>query len=44
MGGKIDGEFIEQFKEALEKKYLSKLEELGVNFHMIELHQALSTQ
>ena len=44
MGDKIDGEFIEQFKEALEKKYLSKLEELGVNFHMIELHQALSTQ
>jgi hypothetical protein len=44
MGEKINDEFIEQFKEALEKKYLSKLEELGVNLHMIELHKALSMQ
>ena len=44
MGEKIGDEFIEEFKEALEKKYLLKLEELGVNFHMIELHQALSMQ
>jgi hypothetical protein len=35
---KTGGEFIQKFKEALEKKYLSRIEELGVNLHMIELH------
>lgn len=40
--GKV--EFIRNFKDALDKKYLSKIEELGVNFHMIELHQALQTK
>ncbi len=37
-------EFIKKFKEALEKKYLSKIEEIGVNFHLIELHQELGTK
>ncbi len=41
-GEKNNGEFIQEFKSALEKKYLLKLEEIGVNFHMIELHQAMS--
>jgi len=41
-GEKKNGEFILQFKGTLEKKYLVKLEEMGVNFHMIELHQAIS--
>lgn len=41
-GEKKNGEFIQEFKSALEKKYLLKLEEIGVNFHMIELHQAMS--
>jgi hypothetical protein len=36
---KARNEFIQHFKESLEKKYLTKIEELGVNFHMIELHQ-----
>ncbi|MBN1860200.1 MAG: hypothetical protein JW840_01930 [Candidatus Thermoplasmatota archaeon] len=35
-------DFIQQFKESLDKKYLLKIEEIGVNFHMIELHQAMS--
>jgi len=34
-------EFIQQFKKSLDKKYLSRIEELGVNFHLIELHHAL---
>jgi hypothetical protein len=38
---KISTEFIQQFKSALEKKYLLKIEEMGVNFHMIELHQSM---
>ena len=42
-GEKKNGEFIQEFKSALEKKYLLKLEEIGVNFHMIELHQAMSS-
>jgi hypothetical protein len=37
-------EFIQKFKDSLEKKYLSKIEEIGVNFHMIELHQEMLTQ
>lgn len=42
-GEKKNGEFIQQFKDELEKKYLLKLEEIGVNFHMIELHQAMAS-
>jgi hypothetical protein len=38
---KVRNEFIQKFKDSLEKKYLSKIEELGVNFHMIELHQEI---
>lgn len=34
-------EFIQQFKKSLDKKYLSRIEELGVNLHLIELHHAL---
>lgn len=41
-GEKTNGDFIQQFKGALEKKYLVKIEEMGVNFHMIQLHQAMS--
>jgi len=37
-------EFLQKFKDSLEKKYLSKIEEIGVNFHMIELHQEMLTQ
>lgn len=43
IGEKKNGEFIQEFKSTLEKKYLLKLEEIGVNFHMIELHQAMSS-
>ncbi len=43
IGEKKNGEFIQEFKSTLEKKYLLKLEEMGVNFHMIELHQAMSS-
>ena len=41
LGENAKDEFIQNFKESLEKKYLSKIEELGVNFHMIELHQII---
>ncbi len=41
LGEKIRDEFIEQFKNSLDKKYLSRIEEMGVNFHMIELHEAM---
>jgi len=41
LGEKISDEFLVQFKNSLDKKYLSKLEEMGVNFHMIELHEAM---
>lgn len=34
-------EFIQQFKKSLDKKYLSRIEGLGVNLHLIELHHAL---
>jgi len=40
--GKISDEFIQEFKDSLDKKYLLKIEEMGVNFHMIELHEAMS--
>jgi hypothetical protein len=44
LGEKSGDEFIQTFKNSLEKKYLSRIEELGVNLHMIELHQELSAQ
>jgi len=44
LGEKIGDAFISQFKNSLDKKYLSKIEEMGVNFHMIELHEAMLTK
>lgn len=44
LGEKSGDEFIQTFKNSLEKKYRSRIEELGVNLHMIELHHELSTQ
>jgi len=44
LGEKSGDEFIQTFKNSLEKKYLSRIEELGVNLHMIELHHELSAQ
>jgi len=41
LGEKIRDEFIEQFKNSLDKKYLSRIEEMGVNLYMIELHEAM---
>jgi hypothetical protein len=41
LGEKPGSQFIQSFKDSLEKKYLSKIEEIGVNLHMIELHQEL---
>lgn len=41
---KVRNEFIQKFKNSLEKKYLLKIEEMGVNFHMIELHQEMLNQ
>jgi hypothetical protein len=41
---KVRKEFIQKFKNTLEKKYLIKLEEMGVNFHMIELRQEMMSQ
>jgi hypothetical protein len=40
--GKISDEFVQEFKNSLDKKYLLKIEEIGINFHMIELHEAMS--
>jgi hypothetical protein len=44
LGEKSGEEFIQTFKNSLEKKYLSRIEELGVNLHMIELHHELSAR
>jgi hypothetical protein len=33
--------FIQQFKDLLDTKCLIKIEEIGVNFHLIELHKAM---
>jgi len=41
---KMITEFLQNFKSTIEKKYLTKIEEIGVNFHMIELHQEMLTQ
>jgi hypothetical protein len=44
LGEKARDEFIRKFKDSLEKKYLSKIEEIGVNLYMIELHQEIGTK
>jgi hypothetical protein len=44
LGEKVRNEFIQRFKNSLEKKYLLKIEEIGVNFHMLELHQEMLTK
>jgi hypothetical protein len=44
LGENISNEFIQNFKNSLEKKYLLKIEEMGVNFHMIELHESMLTK
>ncbi len=44
VGEKISATFIQEFKNSLDKKYLLKIEEMGVNFHMIELHEEMSTK
>ena len=44
VGEKISDTFIQEFKNSLDKKYLLKIEEMGVNFHMIELHEEMSTK
>jgi len=44
LGEKLRNQFIQAFKDSLEKQYLSKIEEMGVNLHMIELHQELAAQ
>jgi hypothetical protein len=44
VGEKISDTFIQEFKISLDKKYLLKIEEMGVNFHMIELHEEMSTK
>jgi hypothetical protein len=41
LGETVKNEFIQNFKNSLDKKYLMKLEDIGVNFHMIELHEAM---
>ena len=41
LGENINNEFIQNFKNSLDKKYLMKLEDIGVNFHMIELHESM---
>jgi hypothetical protein len=41
LGETVREEFIQKFKDSLDRKYLSAIEELGVNFHMIELHQEM---
>jgi uncharacterized protein YneF (UPF0154 family) len=44
LGEKQGDQFIHEFKNSLEKRYLSRIEEMGVNLHMIELHQELLTR
>jgi len=44
LGEKISQGFIQEFINSLDKKYLLKLEEIGVNFHMIELHKEMLTK
>lgn len=44
LGNKLGTQFIQEFKNSLEKKYLLKIEEIGVNLHMIELSQSFTTR
>jgi hypothetical protein len=44
LGEKQGDQFIHEFKSSLEKRYLSRIEEMGVNLHIIELHQELLTK
>jgi hypothetical protein len=44
LGEKLGNQFIQEFKMSLDKKYLTRIEEMGVNLHMIELHSELLTQ
>lgn len=44
LGEKLGNQFIHEFKSSLEKKYLTRIEEIGVNLHMIELHQTIVHQ
>lgn len=44
LGEKLGNQFIQEFKNSLEKKYLSRIEAIGVNLHMIELHQEMRAQ
>jgi hypothetical protein len=41
---KVRKDFIQKFKNSLEKKYLLKIQEMGVNLHMIELRQEMLNQ
>ena len=41
LGEDAGDQFIQEFKSSLDKKYLSKIEGIGVNLHMIELHHEL---
>ena len=41
LGEKLGNQFIQEFKISLDKKYLVRIEEMGVNLHMIELHSNL---
>jgi hypothetical protein len=40
LGGNAGRNFVEKFKERLGKSYLLKVEEMGVNLHMLELKQS----
>ncbi|HVQ00898.1 MAG TPA: hypothetical protein VMT57_05240 [Candidatus Thermoplasmatota archaeon] len=42
LGEETGDRFIQEFKNHLEKKYLTKIEGIGVNLHMIELHHELA--
>jgi hypothetical protein len=44
LGENMGNQFIQEFKNALEKRYLSRIEEMGVNLHLIELHQEMLAQ
>jgi hypothetical protein len=44
LGEKLGNQFIQEFKSSLDKKYLTRIEEMGVNLHMIELHQEVMLQ
>ena len=41
LGAELEHKFITEFKNSLEKNYLLRIEEMGVNLHMIQLRQEL---